>query len=538
MATNIRLLRQDDFTGGLNLRADQFQLGPNESPAMLNVEIDPRGGVFSRGAMRRVNTSAIKTGEWNPERLVPFYGKESYVMLTTRNGVSNGSVYYSTGDSFVDLVVPVTSPHGAGFAPWGNTLYMTTGGVSYKWNTEPAPNVLSALTVNGAGGSSSWQNNYTTPVGGHMPTALHCLTHAGKVFVANTTETGTAFPNRIRWSHPNSPENWAYDDYIDINDGGSQINGLSVVAGHLVVFKENGIYAVFGYDSDTFQVVEVSRTVGCSNPHAFANSESGVYFFSYPEGLMFYNGSTIVDVFEPLRPMFDMGHLNTTAADQIYVNYINRRVWLSMPYGITQSFDYPSVSFVYDSTIGRNGAWTMFSTSDSHGIAGGCTFIAQDNTNLHLAVHPSTACVLRVDLYTQFQDDISGTNSPFVSRYRTRWQDAGNYSQKKMFRRPDIIAKQTAQNTQMTVNVFRDYEESNVVRSYELGLPESSGGMLWGVSFWGAASWGAPNYGSQVVNGRNFGLARSVQIEFVGPLARAWGINSYTLKYSPRRILS
>ena len=29
MATNVRVLRQDDFTGGLNLRADQFQLADN-----------------------------------------------------------------------------------------------------------------------------------------------------------------------------------------------------------------------------------------------------------------------------------------------------------------------------------------------------------------------------------------------------------------------------------------------------------------------------------------------------------------------------
>ena len=34
-----------DFRGGLNLRADQFNIAENESPAMLNVEVDPRGGV-------------------------------------------------------------------------------------------------------------------------------------------------------------------------------------------------------------------------------------------------------------------------------------------------------------------------------------------------------------------------------------------------------------------------------------------------------------------------------------------------------------
>lgn len=36
----ILLERYDDFTGGLNLRADQFLLARNESPDMLNVEID------------------------------------------------------------------------------------------------------------------------------------------------------------------------------------------------------------------------------------------------------------------------------------------------------------------------------------------------------------------------------------------------------------------------------------------------------------------------------------------------------------------
>jgi hypothetical protein len=69
MATNLKVLRQDDFTGGLNLRADQFQLAPNESPKMLNVEIDPRGGIFSRGAMRRTNATAVTPTNWNPTSL-------------------------------------------------------------------------------------------------------------------------------------------------------------------------------------------------------------------------------------------------------------------------------------------------------------------------------------------------------------------------------------------------------------------------------------------------------------------------------------
>lgn len=36
----------ESFSGGLNLRADQFDLEENESPDMLNVSIDPRGGLL------------------------------------------------------------------------------------------------------------------------------------------------------------------------------------------------------------------------------------------------------------------------------------------------------------------------------------------------------------------------------------------------------------------------------------------------------------------------------------------------------------
>lgn len=86
--SNVSVERFDDFTGGLNLRADQFQLARNESPDMLNVEIDPRGGIFSRGAMREINaTPVIGSGDWLPHRLFAFQGDTPNLMLTTTTRV-------------------------------------------------------------------------------------------------------------------------------------------------------------------------------------------------------------------------------------------------------------------------------------------------------------------------------------------------------------------------------------------------------------------------------------------------------------------
>lgn len=533
----IRLIRQDDFTGGLNLRADQFQLAPNESPRMLNVEIDPRGGVFSRGAMRSV--CAAVTGNWNPERLFAFNGPTPYAMLTTGyEGATNGKVYYSTGSTFTALTPNVSDVNGASFAPWGSTLYCVTGHStqSFSW-TGPGTETL----INASG--PTWQNSYTSPSGtAYFPKARNTITHAGKVFVANTYEDGVAYPNRIRWSHPNNATNWAETDRIDINDGGTEITGMTSFAGHLVIFKKNAVFALFGYDSDTFQVVEISRSVGCVSSHSFVSTERGVYFFSYPSGLMLYNGERVLDLFEQLRPMFDLDYVNITAIDDAYVSYINRRIWLSLPYSETGTATEPSVSFVYDPSISQRGAWIMHATSDGFGLSGGCSFVAADGTTYNLGVHPTQPYVLAVDLFDQTQDNIGPVSSPvntsFISRYRTKWFDAGNYSQKKMFRRPDLVVKQSSVDSEISVRVYRDYEEAegSEIREYSVLIPASSSGALWGSFLWGSASWGSANAGSQLVKGRNMGLARSVQVEFEGPLAKKWGINSCTLKYSPRKV--
>lgn len=534
MAT-MRVFRQDDFTGGLNLRADQFQLAPNESPKMLNVEIDPRGGVFSRGAMRRINATPVPAGaNWAPETLMQFSGKDSnYIMLGTgKRGVNNGGVFHSQGSNFSDLTIPVSAENGPSFGPWGSNIYIFTG-----WDTDIVKwDGITKTTLSISG--PTWQNSYTTPSGSFAPRAKHAVTHAGKLFVAGTKENGVEYPNRVRWSHPNNPEQWADLDRIDILGGGSEIVALTVFAGHLVVFKANAVYAIFGYDSDTFQVVEVSRSVGCPSPHAVVTTERGVYFFSYPDGLMLYNGERIVDLFEPIRPALVSGDINPVAVDKIYVNYVNRRVWVSVPYNLGTTVNYPSVSFVYDPTVSQRGAWLMFSTFDGRGAAGGCTFIERNGSTRHIIVHPNEPRVLEVDLYGVAFDNVAGVDSQFSSLYRTRFIDAGSYSQKKMFRRPDIVAKQNSTESTIGIRAFGDYEEAETggIRTYTVTIPASGSGMTWGLSNWGVSNWGPSNRGSQIVTGRSIGLARSVQLEFTGPTGQPWGINSYTLKYNPRRV--
>jgi hypothetical protein len=228
--------------------------------------------------------------------------------------------------------------------------------------------------------------------------------------------------------------------------------------------------------------------------------------------------------------------------DKVRVNYINRRLWLSVPYDDSA----PNVSkniFVFDPTIGSKGAYMMFQTADGFGGAGGCSLNTATGT-LHLLVHPDVGRVLEVDKHANNTDLLASTELPFETYYRTRWHDGGNYVLRKMWRRPEIVAKQGVSGTTITMKVYHDYEEAEGNQQKEFAVDSSTPitGFTWGTSYWGAATWGAAPEGSQILRGKNLGFTRAVQIEFQGPQVNgvfsglSWGVDSVTFKYTPRKV--
>ena len=532
----VRVRELKDFTGGLNYRADQFQLADNESPDMSNVEIDPRGGIFSRGAMREINATAV-SGTWAPKRLFPFYGANARLMLSTAT-----TVYHSSGSNFTVLNYGVSTPiattntNGPSFAQWGKKLYIGTGATGsggYVWET--GDTYATALTASGSA-PTAWQ---TTPTSleRKMPTAELIHVHASKLFAANVDIAGTKYPNRIYWSLENSPENWDEDDYIEINGGGNGITALAVVAGQLIIFKPNSVYALFGYDSTNFQVVEVSPSLGVDAFYNVAVTDKGVYFNSYPEGVFYYNGSTIVDVFKNLRPIIDLGFVDSLGSDKFRLSWVGQRLWVSAPYSESGSVAHPTVNFVYDPTVGADGAWMRFVSSDNKGLFAGCNWRDDTGTEYRFLCHPTLARVLQVDMYSQELDNIATVENSFVSYYRTKWFDAGSYSQKKMFRRPEFVIKQSSATQTIGVKVYHDFDEAegNERRTFDLTQTPDAGGMIWGTDVWGAL-WSSGAISSLLITGNNLGLAQTVQLEFTGPLGQTWGLNSIGYKYQTRQI--
>ncbi len=580
----LQLFRQDDFTGGLNLRADQFKLAENESPDMLNVEVDPRGGLFSRGGMRRINPTGVlqnyllteasenlvdENGNfigleanpyWHPRTLFPHYSDTHYLMLGTANDPSMvGGVYYSTGSDFTKLNVDVYSEHGACFASWGKILYFTTGkGYQVRSWDGTTLTAIKKAGSNTVGDVVAFDDNNTA----HIPSANHIVYHAGRLFAADTTEyidnipTSRDAPNMIRWSNLNNPVRWSSLDKMEIFGNGDRITSLVSFGGVLVIFKRHAVYVMTG-DGTTeapFALQAVTTKVGAATHEAVAVTERGVYFFCWPDGLFVFTGDGVIDLFEPIRPILLRGKVNPEATDNIFVSNINRRIWVSLPYSEDGIVNRASCSFVYDPSINgfsylgesygvddafkASGTWVKHQTADGWGVSAGCTFTMTDGNIINAGVHAAKDVVLNVDVLSQQTDNIDGTDQGFTTYYRTRWVDGENYSQKKMWRRPDFVLRQEASARTLDFRVFHDYEESLVgqKRQFDVVIPASGTNALWGAFNWGVGKWGTPNEGSFVKSGSNLGLARAVQLEIVGEPGLSWGMDSMTLKYNARRV--
>ena len=533
----VEALNLVNFTGGLNLRADAFELSENESPDMLNVDIDPRGGFFSRKGWERWNSAAIAS-PWDPR---------SMFVHTLANGTdhvfvaNNGVVLESTNGSFstvqvggVDVVVDA-SPHLADFASWGDTLYVACGNQRQvlEWDTS-TPSLMTAA------GASTF-TAYSAPSSDVFPQCEFVAAHSGYMFAAYTYEDSNAHPHRVRWSHPSLAGAWNADDYIDIKEGGGPITGLLPMRDHLLIFKPSSVWALFGYSSESWQLVNVTREVGAVHRQAIARSEQTVFFFSWPRGVFAITDTQFpVEISPQLRPVFEDAYFNNSSSTELWMGWVKDRLWVSVPYLNDDSGSPPAsakTSFVFDPSLGKNGAWTAYIGAGDEGVgpfAQGGNYGASDNRAF--AACRSIPAVVRLDELEVAVDNLDGSSSGFATRYATRWVDAGWPSLRKQWRSPDLVLEKKSSAYDLSIKVFRDFDGSIAARQRNISVGAFSSAGVWGSMVWGSGYWGTGGSGTLLERGPSFGPASSVQLLFEGESSKAWGVNGLVLKYIPRRL--
>ena len=402
----IQVLPVADFTGGLNFRSDAFQLRANESPDMLNVDVDPLGGFGMRKTMGPFGIGSFDQAITN---LMPYTNRGGTKQVIASFGAR---LAFSTGGAWTtilsgtntELIATVsTVQRGANFlnpiTP-GEALYLQNGvDAVRKWTG--ANNIGAALGV-------TFQDDLAAAAGtADMPIAYCIAPHTGYMWVANTTESAVRYPNRLRWSHPNKPEDWRNNDYIDVDPSdGDEITALASQGGRLYVFKNRSIHVVTGVGATSFSVEKLTSAVGAVSQEAVVETGQGIYFYSMPEGLFRLQGGNAEWLFERLQPATTDGSIPQAYVNQVRVGWLNRRVWLSVPWGSAATTN--NRTFLFDPTLNE----------------GQGAFVAYDvGFNAFLFWNPggqaATAIGARTDQARTMKLEVKGSEDTWATDYAT-----------------------------------------------------------------------------------------------------------------------
>lgn len=285
----LRTLRLDDWTGGLNLRSDAFNLKDNESPDLLNVEIDPRGGFYTRLGTQRYNTQQlygnVGIAAQTTTRLLSWtFGTTRQLLVMSYNDTLSAQRWHAfNGTSTTPISQLGTAGKSVGSSADPNataslwTVWDAATPVVYmhdrtRWNGSTATSLTASAT-------GAWQESLTSPTGTHMPNCWHVATHVDRLWCAWTTEDGTTRRNRVRFSHPGFPESWRSADYIDVVRGDGGITALVPFRDALYVFKRSSIHAIYGYDTDTFQLALIADNIGADSDVNVCTMDGLMYIF-------------------------------------------------------------------------------------------------------------------------------------------------------------------------------------------------------------------------------------------------------------------
>ena len=573
--TRLQELGFTDFTGGLRIHEDRaFQLADNESPQMLNMRADSRLGIYTRRGWRRWNETPATTGTWNPR----FGYEHDFSNDTNAIFVTNEEriLVAENSTTFVELEYTANNsvgcnafPHLADFASWGDSVYIATGRKIDDLGVGDTPirydqgGAVVSLDVLGVG---TYNDDYTTPVGGVMPQADLTEPHAGYLFCASVRENEGSgvrdLPSRLRWSHPDSPEDWAQLDFLDIEVGGGRITGLLSFQDHLLIFKTDSIWALYGYDSESWQLIKVSPRIGIPSPTAMARSPIGAFFYSISGGgdIYVYDGQGVPtriseNIETPIEEIPQNRYID------VWMGWASDRLLVSIPWiaewdpaGGVNTVD--NSLFAFDPYVGEGG-WEMH--RPALGNVGPIIERSDSLAELSLVVLYGSAvdaCLVQISAIDGAYDLITDTVTPepFGTRYATNWKFAGTPELRKHWLRPRYVVRNPLESVEILVEVYRDYDESEPRRAHvlfitadgsyfwrDLGFDDPAGdGFDWEPTDPAGRGgvWTGATRGGRIIRGKSFGIARSVQVVFSTAPATSgqeWGIDAVVLKHIDRR---
>jgi hypothetical protein len=462
MAASREVEQWDNFSGGLNLTTQTQSLRPSESPDALNMDFGLRGGFMLRGGFQTQATDALLED-------AKIMGVANLATSSVLIQSSAGDLLEWDGTTLSDTGFNVTdTTDRVRMACYNDKAYLANGRsggsvIVQSWDG------TSKVTLGNA-----WNNDYTTPTTGNMPKARHVALHNGFLWVAHTNEGGTDYPARVRFSHEQNVESWAEADYFEVGAPGvdDPITTLLAFNDSLLIFKKSSVWAVYGYDRDTFVLERISNASGICTCGAMTTNAGVAYWYSTDGQLMAWNGQSITSLSKSIDWWSEEGKIQHGGAHRLM--WSDGRLWLSLEAG--QFEDVDRWLFIWDPAAK---AFTRYDREVSELVH--WSKLGEDGDPLFLEV--GSTHLFRYD--RSYEYDIVGTTDVQIyGYYRTAWMTAGETATRKRWKRPRVTAAANAAAT-VQVDVYMDFNDTLPTRSGTFEILVPSDATLWGDD-WGS----------------------------------------------------
>lgn len=491
-----------DFTGGLNLFMDGSQVAANSSADMMNVEPLVGGGFRRRNA----------TQAWSAGKLPgPVHSMGTYTLPSGDQQVlfsSNGTMYRNAvGAAWQGVVEGNTDPvfvapeTPADRVPWVGSVWRFIQGYNkaylYDSLADAAPQAYDGTTVTGLAQTfNSSTPKYGTYLNGAMPSGRAMAMWHGRVWCANTLESGVRYKNRVRWSFPvvnnKGCEDWHPDDYLTVTEDGTEIIALVPAGESLLVFKRNSVHRIGGWDESNFEQFPVVMGSGTLSADSITVMNDRVYYWDPLLGLHYLDAAAVAAaatsaVYTPeyntthsaARPvgaaLFPVVRNQLSLARGVYVGTVQDRIWCSVPSDSLTKQE--GRTYVFDPRMGESGAWWVydlqvgfFSPFWSRGIVG------SDRVD-YLAVNLDNRTQSRILALERYSpdadaDDFGSSTQSIRSWYRTGWITNGApFGLKRWALLRVVMQGRDAQS--FKTDVYGDWDSETLQTEVSFSFPDS-----------------------------------------------------------------
>lgn len=198
-----------------------------------------------------------------------------------------------------------------------------------EFNTQTDKYTIMAYST-GAVYNGYWDGSvYSTFGDTNAPKSNLYISHKNRLYgVANDGRT-------LRYCAQGDITDWTLANdagYLDITEAQGKITAVTGFADHPILWTDNSMHEVYGSAYDNYQLVNVSRKIGCVSRHAYVESGGRLFWLDY-SGIYMYTGGLPRQIAHKANGILD--GINWNYKNLIRAGAVGDKIYFSIPYQST-----------------------------------------------------------------------------------------------------------------------------------------------------------------------------------------------------------